>query len=66
MEIKEQEVFKDVVIGENQIEDGILYNTVTTDDTEQDQTNTDDINELLDDSVVVENVEVSTDEHENK
>ncbi len=43
-EVKE---FENVIIPEGQVEAGIEYNEVTTDDTVQDTFNTDDISELI-------------------
>lgn len=39
--------FTDVILEENQIGEGIEYNTVTSDDTVQDNFNTDSIKELI-------------------
>lgn len=44
--MKEKE-FEKVIVEEGQVEEGIEYNEVTTDDTQQDNFNTDSIEELL-------------------
>ncbi len=39
--------FEEVIVKEGQVEEGIEYNPVTSDDTVQDNFNTDDIEELV-------------------
>lgn len=44
-------------VQEGQVEEGIEYNEVTTDDTIQDTFNEDSVEDLIDEEVLIENVE---------
>lgn len=44
-------------VQEGQVEEGVEYNEVTTDDTIQDTFNEDSIEDLVDEEVLIENVE---------
>lgn len=50
-----KEEFKEVIPFDGQVEEGVEFNPVTTDDTEQDNFNVDSVAEMNDEGVVIEN-----------
>lgn len=60
-----EQKYDEILVDESRIEDGIEYNTVTNDSTQQDNYNEDSLDELMDDTVIIENLEVIDYEDEN-
>lgn len=60
-----EQKYDEILVDESRIEDGIEYNTVANDSTQQDNYNEDSLDELMDDTVIIENLEVIDYEDEN-